>query len=31
MFFLIGGIQPKTVTVEDTLRLCPACGWRRRG
>lgn len=26
MFFFIGGIQPKTVTVEDTPRLCPQCG-----
>jgi RNA polymerase subunit RPABC4/transcription elongation factor Spt4 len=22
----IGGIQPKTVTVDDTPRICPACG-----
>ena len=26
MFFLIGGVQPKTVSVDDTPRLCPACG-----
>jgi len=26
MFFFIGGMQPKTVTLEDTPRLCPACG-----
>ena len=26
MFFFIGGVQPKTVTVDDTPRLCPACG-----
>ena len=26
MFFLIGGVQPKTVTLDDMLRLCPACG-----
>jgi hypothetical protein len=26
MFFFIGGIQPKTVTIEDTPRLCPSCG-----
>jgi hypothetical protein len=26
MFFLIGGVQPKTVTIDDTPRLCPACG-----
>jgi hypothetical protein len=26
MFFLIGGVQPKTVTLDDTPRLCRACG-----
>jgi len=26
MFFLIGGIQPKTVTVEKQARSCPSCG-----
>ncbi len=26
MFFFIGGIQPRTVTVDNTPRLCPACG-----
>jgi hypothetical protein len=26
MFFFIGGVQPKTVTVDDSPRLCPACG-----
>jgi RNA polymerase subunit RPABC4/transcription elongation factor Spt4 len=26
MFFFIGGVQPKTVTLEETPRLCPACG-----
>ena len=26
MFFLIGGVQPKTVTLEDAPRLCPVCG-----
>jgi hypothetical protein len=26
MFFLIGGVQPKTVTLDDTPRLCPSCG-----
>jgi RNA polymerase subunit RPABC4/transcription elongation factor Spt4 len=26
MCFFIGGIQPRTVTVDDTRRLCPACG-----
>ncbi|GKT08964.1 zinc ribbon domain-containing protein [Desulforhabdus sp. TSK] len=26
MFFFIGGIQPKTVDLEETARLCPACG-----
>ncbi|MGA2401659.1 MAG: zinc ribbon domain-containing protein [Syntrophobacteraceae bacterium] len=26
MFFLIGGVQPKTVTVDETPRICPVCG-----
>jgi RNA polymerase subunit RPABC4/transcription elongation factor Spt4 len=26
MFFLIGGVQPKTVTLDETPRICPACG-----
>lgn len=26
MFFFIGGIQPKTVTLDESPRLCPACG-----
>lgn len=26
MFFFIGGIQPKTVTIDETPRLCPSCG-----
>ncbi len=26
MFFFIGGIQPRTITVEDAKRLCPVCG-----
>jgi len=26
MFFFIGGIQPKTVTVDKQARTCPACG-----
>ncbi len=26
MFFLIGGIQPKTVSVDKQPRSCPACG-----
>ncbi|MCE5243494.1 MAG: zinc ribbon domain-containing protein [Syntrophobacteraceae bacterium] len=26
MFFFIGGIQPKTVTLDETPRLCPVCG-----
>jgi ribosomal protein L32 len=26
MFFFIGGIQPKTVTVEERSRMCPSCG-----
>ncbi|SPF39937.1 hypothetical protein SBDP1_280015 [Syntrophobacter sp. SbD1] len=26
MFFLIGGVQPKSVTVDETPRICPGCG-----
>lgn len=26
MFFFIGGVQPKTVTIDENPRLCPACG-----
>lgn len=26
MFFFIGGVQPRTVTLDETPRLCPACG-----
>jgi len=26
MFLFIGGVQPKTVTVEEAPRLCPSCG-----
>jgi RNA polymerase subunit RPABC4/transcription elongation factor Spt4 len=26
MCIFIGGIQPRTITVDDTRRLCPACG-----
>lgn len=26
MFFFIGGVQPKTITLDDSRRLCPACG-----
>jgi len=26
MFFLIGGIQPKTVTLDKKARNCPECG-----
>jgi ribosomal protein L37E len=26
MFFLIGGLQPKTVTLDETVRVCSACG-----
>jgi RNA polymerase subunit RPABC4/transcription elongation factor Spt4 len=26
MFFFIGGVQPRTVIVNDTPRLCPQCG-----
>ena len=26
MFFLIGGVQPKTVTLDETPGICQACG-----
>ncbi len=26
MFFLIGGVQPKTVALDETRKLCSACG-----
>ena len=26
MFFFIGGVQPRTVTLDETPRLCPSCG-----
>ncbi|MBW2096912.1 MAG: zinc ribbon domain-containing protein [Deltaproteobacteria bacterium] len=26
MFFFIGGIQPKTVLVDEQPRVCPSCG-----
>ncbi|MFW6140532.1 MAG: zinc ribbon domain-containing protein [Acidobacteriota bacterium] len=26
MFFFIGGIQPKTITLDKTPRQCPECG-----
>jgi RNA polymerase subunit RPABC4/transcription elongation factor Spt4 len=26
MFFFIGGVQPKTVTLDGSKRICPACG-----
>ncbi|HDG98820.1 MAG TPA: zinc ribbon domain-containing protein [Desulfobacterales bacterium] len=26
MFFFIGGIQPKTVILDETPRMCPSCG-----
>jgi len=26
MFFLIGGVQPKTTTLDQTPWICPACG-----
>ncbi len=28
-FFFIGGIHPKTVTVDKTPRICPVCGLNR--
>lgn len=27
MFFLIGGVQPKTTTLDRTFRICPGCGF----
>ncbi len=29
MFFFIGGIQPKTVSVDEQPRICPSCGLTR--
>ncbi len=26
MFFFIGGVQPKRVNLDNTPRVCPACG-----
>jgi RNA polymerase subunit RPABC4/transcription elongation factor Spt4 len=26
MFFLIGGVSPKTVVLDETRRICPSCG-----
>ena len=26
MFFFIGGVQPKKVTLDDNPRMCPNCG-----
>jgi hypothetical protein len=26
MFFFIGGMQPKTVDLDNTPRMCPSCG-----
>jgi zinc-ribbon family len=26
MFFFIGGVQPRTIIVDETPRLCPQCG-----
>ncbi|MBW1731199.1 MAG: zinc ribbon domain-containing protein [Deltaproteobacteria bacterium] len=26
MFFFIGGVQPKTVILDNTPRMCPSCG-----
>jgi len=28
-FFFIGGIQPKTITIDSMPRLCPVCGLLR--
>ncbi|RKX79496.1 MAG: hypothetical protein DRP87_02985 [Spirochaetes bacterium] len=27
MFFFIGGVQPKTITLDERLRTCPRCGF----
>jgi RNA polymerase subunit RPABC4/transcription elongation factor Spt4 len=27
MFFLVGGVQPKTTTLDQTPRICPVCGF----
>lgn len=27
MFFLIGGVQPRTVLIETQARVCPFCGY----
>ena len=29
MFFFIGGVQPKRVTVDEQPRVCPSCGLAR--
>jgi endogenous inhibitor of DNA gyrase (YacG/DUF329 family) len=26
MFFFIGGVQPKTIKMDEQPRMCPACG-----
>ncbi|MFH0845028.1 MAG: zinc ribbon domain-containing protein [Pseudomonadota bacterium] len=26
MFFFIAGIQPKTINLDEQLRMCPSCG-----
>jgi hypothetical protein len=26
MFFFIGGMQPKTIELDNTPRMCPSCG-----
>lgn len=26
MFFFIGGVQPRTIVLEDSARICPSCG-----
>ncbi|NLI83157.1 MAG: zinc ribbon domain-containing protein [Deltaproteobacteria bacterium] len=26
MFFFIGGIQPRTTTLDESARICPSCG-----
>lgn len=29
MFFLIAGVQPKTIDIDDHPRICPSCGLYR--
>ncbi|UCF83863.1 MAG: zinc ribbon domain-containing protein [Desulfobacteraceae bacterium] len=31
MFFVIAGVQPKTVTLDNQPRMCPSCGLYQAG